>query len=35
LSIARRAIELQGGQLWASHGPQGLRMHLRVAAANV
>ena len=35
LSIARRAIELQGGQLWASHGTQGLRMHLRVAAANV
>lgn len=35
LSIARRALQLQGGQLWASHGTQGLRMNLRVAAANV
>ena len=35
LSIARRAIQLQGGQLWASQGGQGLRMHLRVAGANV
>ncbi|HEY0286380.1 MAG TPA: sensor histidine kinase [Pseudomonas sp.] len=35
LSIARRAIELQGGQLWASKGTQGLRMNLRLPAANV
>lgn len=35
LSIARRAIELQGGALWASRGSQGLRMHLRLPAANV
>lgn len=35
LSIARRAIELQGGALWATCGSQGLRMHLRLPAANV
>ncbi|WP_411392653.1 histidine kinase sensor domain-containing protein [Pseudomonas sp. MPB23] len=35
LSIARRAIELQGGELWASRGAQGLRMNLRLPAANV
>lgn len=35
LSIARRAIELQGGQLWASNAAPGLRLHLRVPAANV
>ena len=35
LSIARRAIELQGGALWASRGSQGLRMNLRLPAANV
>ncbi|WP_263145071.1 sensor histidine kinase [Pseudomonas sp. RIT-PI-AD] len=35
LSIARRAIELQGGQLWASRGERGLRMNLRLPAANV
>ncbi|MDP0978059.1 ATP-binding protein, partial [Klebsiella pneumoniae] len=28
LSIARRAIELQGGELWATQGSQGLRMNL-------
>lgn len=35
LSIARRAIELQGGELWATQGRQGLRMNLRLPAANV
>lgn len=35
LSIARRAIELQGGELWATQGQQGLRMNLRLPAANV
>jgi len=35
LSIARRAIELQHGRLWASQGTQGLRMNLRLPAANV
>jgi two-component system sensor histidine kinase PfeS len=35
LSIARRAIELQGGALWATCGSQGLRMYLRLPAANV
>ena len=35
LSIARRAVELQGGQLWASRGEQGLRMNLRLPAAHV
>ena len=35
LSIARRAIELQGGELWATQGKQGLRMNLRLPAANV
>ncbi len=35
LSIARRAIELQGGELWATQGSQGLRMNLRLPAANV
>ena len=35
LSIARRAIELQGGELWATRGAQGLRMNLRLPAANV
>lgn len=35
LSIARRAIELQDGALWASQGAQGLRMNLRLPAANV
>lgn len=35
LSIARRAIELQGGALWATCGSQGLRMNLRLPAANV
>ncbi|MFJ4141159.1 histidine kinase sensor domain-containing protein [Pseudomonas sp. NPDC089734] len=35
LSIARRAIELQNGTLWASRGHQGLRMNIRLQAANV
>lgn len=35
LSIARRAIELQGGELWASRGERGLRMNLRLPAACV
>ena len=30
LAIARRAIELQGGQLWASNGQPGLVLHLRL-----
>lgn len=36
LSIARKAIELQGGQIWASRLEQGLSMSLRLpASANV
>jgi two-component system sensor histidine kinase PfeS len=35
LSIARRAIALQGGELWATQGAAGLRMNLRLPAANV
>jgi two-component system sensor histidine kinase PfeS len=35
LSIARRAIELQGGQLWASRGARGLRMTLRLSSGSV
>jgi two-component system sensor histidine kinase PfeS len=35
LSIARRAIELQGGKLWASAGDLGLRMNLLLKAAIV
>ena len=35
LSIARRAIELQNGSLWASQGHQGLRMNIRLQAVNV
>lgn len=33
LAIARRAIELQGGQLWASNANPGLVLHLRMPAA--
>lgn len=33
LAIARRAITLQGGQLWASNGRPGLCLHLRLPAA--
>lgn len=33
LSIARRSIELQGGHLWASRRPEGLRMNMRLRAA--
>jgi two-component system sensor histidine kinase PfeS len=33
LSIARRAIELQDGQLWASRGNAGLIMNLRLPAS--
>ncbi|MGI4839138.1 MAG: HAMP domain-containing sensor histidine kinase [Janthinobacterium lividum] len=33
LSIARRAIELQDGKLWASRGQVGLVMNLRLPAA--
>jgi two-component system sensor histidine kinase PfeS len=33
LSIARSAIRLQGGELWAERGNPGLRMHLRLPAA--
>lgn len=32
LSIARSAVRLQGGELWAERGRQGLRMHLRLPA---
>lgn len=32
LSIARRGIELQGGQLWASGGEAGLRMNMVLMA---
>ncbi|MDE1168242.1 MAG: sensor histidine kinase [Pseudomonas sp.] len=35
LSIARRAIQLQGGELWASRGEIGLCMNLRLPRANV
>ena len=33
LAIARRAIELQGGRLWASNGYPGLCLHLLLPAA--
>lgn len=33
LAIARRAIELQGGRLWASNGHPGLCLHLVLPAA--
>ncbi|WP_028695478.1 HAMP domain-containing sensor histidine kinase [Pseudomonas cremoricolorata] len=33
LAIARRAIELQGGRLWASNADPGLRLHLLLPAA--
>ncbi|MHA6197016.1 HAMP domain-containing sensor histidine kinase [Pseudomonas wadenswilerensis] len=33
LAIARRAIELQGGRLWASNGNPGLILHLVLPAA--
>jgi two-component system sensor histidine kinase PfeS len=33
LAIARRAIELQGGRLWASNAHPGLCLHLRLPAA--
>ena len=35
LSIARRAIELQNGRLWATRADQGLRMNIELQAANV
>lgn len=36
LAIARRAVELQGGKLWASNGHPGLCLHLLLpSAANV
>lgn len=35
LSIARRAIELQSGRLWATQANQGLQMNIRLQAANV
>jgi two-component system sensor histidine kinase PfeS len=34
LAIARRAIELQGGRLWASNGHPGLCLHLTLPAAS-
>lgn len=33
LAIARRAVELQGGRLWASNGSPGLIMHMTLPAA--
>lgn len=33
LAIARRAIELQGGRLWASNGHPGLCLHMTLPAA--
>lgn len=33
LAIARRAIELQGGRLWASNGNPGLQLHLTLPMA--
>lgn len=33
LSIARSALRMQGGTLWADHGRAGLRVHLRLPAA--
>ncbi|MDZ5602228.1 sensor histidine kinase [Pseudomonas sp. RP23018S] len=33
LPIARRAIELQGGRLWASNGHPGLSLHLTLSVA--
>ncbi|WP_437879705.1 histidine kinase sensor domain-containing protein [Pseudomonas sp. LRF_L74] len=33
LAIARRAVELQGGQLWASNGRPGLCLHIKMRAA--
>lgn len=33
LSIARRAVIRQAGQLWAENGHPGLRVHVRLAAA--
>ncbi|MNO06080.1 Sensor protein PfeS [compost metagenome] len=33
LAIARRAIELQGGKLWASNGHPGLCLHLLLPSA--
>ncbi|MFJ2985784.1 MULTISPECIES: histidine kinase sensor domain-containing protein [unclassified Pseudomonas] len=33
LAIARRAVELQGGRLWASNGHPGLCLHLLLPAA--
>lgn len=35
LSIARKAIELQGGQLWASRREQGLSMKMRLPATPI
>ncbi|WAB98660.1 MULTISPECIES: sensor histidine kinase [Pseudomonas] len=34
LAIARRAVELQGGRLWASNGHPGLCLHLLLPAAS-
>jgi len=34
LAIARRAIELQGGKLWASNGHPGLCLHLLLPSAD-
>jgi two-component system sensor histidine kinase PfeS len=34
LAIARRAVQLQGGNLWASNGTPGLIMHMTLPAAH-
>nr|WP_294975171.1 sensor histidine kinase [uncultured Pseudomonas sp.] len=34
LAIARRAVELQGGRLWAANGEAGLCLHLLLPAAD-
>ena len=33
LSIARNAVERQGGRLWAQNTAHGLRVHMRLLAA--
>ena len=35
LSIARNAVQRQGGQLWADNNEGGLRVHMRLLAARV
>ncbi|OOV96390.1 HAMP domain-containing sensor histidine kinase [Pseudomonas sp. MF4836] len=35
LSIARNAVQRQGGQIWAENTERGLRLHMRLLAASV